>query len=102
VRVQLVGTTSNRSAIGAALQVKVGNDTRHYRVRGASSYCSQSELAVQVGLGLAKQADAITVQWPSGQTTALSAIKAGQKITVREGHGIVAAEPFAPRQASTR
>jgi hypothetical protein len=102
VRVQLVGATSNRSAIGAVLQVKVGADTRRYLVRAASSYCSQSELPVQIGLGGSPRADAITIQWPSGATTPLTAVNAGQKITVREGEGVVASEPFAVRRASAR
>jgi hypothetical protein len=100
IRLQLVGAKSNRSAIGAAVQVKVGADTRRYMVRSGSSYCSQSELPVQIGLGAIPQADAITVQWPSGQTTRLTAVKAGQRVTVREGQGIVASQPFVTRQAS--
>ena len=94
LRLELQGTKSNRSAIGAIITVKVGGAAQTYHVRSGSSYCSQSELPVTAGLGPAAQADSITVQWPSGETTALPNVAAGQIYTVVEGKGIAAQRPF--------
>ncbi|HZT40564.1 MAG TPA: CRTAC1 family protein [Chthonomonadaceae bacterium] len=94
LRLELEGTKSNRSAIGAAILVKVGGTTQSYHVRSGSSYCSQSELPVTVGLGPAPQADSITIQWPSGLTTSLTSVAAGQIYKVVEGKGIVSQRPF--------
>jgi hypothetical protein len=63
-------------------------------VRSGSSYLSQSELVATFGLGSRNKADAIEIQWPSGQTDKLTNINAGQSITVEEGKGIVAARPY--------
>ena len=59
-----------------------------------SSYLSQSELALTIGLGQRTQADQIEVNWPSGETEYLTNVAAGQTVTVREGKGIVAARKF--------
>jgi hypothetical protein len=103
VRVELQGTRSNRSGIGALVLATVGSDHRRFAVRSGSSYCSQSELAVSIGLGRAARVDSLEVRWPSGQVDRLSAVKANQIVTVREGQGIVGARPFPrawPRLAS--
>ncbi|MBI3667004.1 MAG: CRTAC1 family protein [Acidobacteria bacterium] len=58
LKIKLAGTRSNRSAIGAKIIVTLGGATQTYHVRSGSSYCSQSELPVTVGLGTASQAAA--------------------------------------------
>lgn len=61
------GTTGNRSAIGATVEVEAGGQSMRRTVAGARGYLSQSELVVQFGLGKADKADKVTVKWP-GQT----------------------------------
>jgi hypothetical protein len=94
LRLELEGVKSNRSAIGAAIAVKVGGQTQRYAVHSGSSYCSQSELPVTVGVGPATQADSIAIQWPSGEVTNLPSVAAGQIYRVVEGRGIAAQRPF--------
>ena len=65
-------------------------------VRSGSSYLSQSELVATFGLGQRDKADAIEIQWPSGQTDKLANINAGKTITVEEGKGIVASRAYGP------
>jgi hypothetical protein len=55
---------------------------------------SQSELTLTFGLGSSNHADAIEVQWPSGQVDKLANVAASQTITVQEGKGIVAQRPY--------
>jgi hypothetical protein len=94
LRIKLEGTKSNRDGIGAVVRVKSGKDSQWRMMRSGSSYLSQSELVLTFGLGGAGKADAIEVQWPSGQTDKLSNIAAGQTVTVQEGKGVVAFRPY--------
>src|SRR5580704_4772095 len=94
LRVKLVGTKSNRDGIGAVVHVTSGKDQQWQTVHSGSSYLSQSELTLTFGLGAAGQADAVEVQWPSGQIDKLADVAAGQTITIQEGKGIVARRPY--------
>ena len=101
IRLLLQGTKSNRSAIGARVEAQVqapggapsGARTLQRVVRGSSSYCSQNELPLTLGLGQAAEAS-LAVRWPSGASTLLGTVKAGQSITVVEGQGIVKRQPL--------
>jgi len=94
----LVGTKSNRDGIGAVVRVTSGSDKQSKMLRSGSSYLSQSELVLTFGLGSHAKADAVEIQWPSGQTDKLSSINAGQTVTVQEGKGIISNRAYvAPR-----
>jgi enediyne biosynthesis protein E4 len=94
LRIKLVGTKSNRDGIGAVIKLASGQIKQSKMVRSGSSYLSQSELVATFGLGPQTKADAIEIEWPSGQTDKLANITDGQTITVEEGKGIVAARPY--------
>ena len=67
LRLKLVGTRSNRDAIGAWVKVRVGSQTLSRQVMPTRSYLSQSELPVTIGLGNASKIDALEIIWPGGQ-----------------------------------
>jgi enediyne biosynthesis protein E4 len=95
VIVRLVGTASNRSAVGARLRATVGAATQVREVKAGSSYLAQNDLRVHFGLGGAKQIDRLEIRWPNGAAPeVLTAVAAGQIITVTEGKGITARTPF--------
>jgi enediyne biosynthesis protein E4 len=94
LRIKLVGTKSNRDGIGAVIKLASGQVNQSKMVRSGSSYLSQSELVATFGLGQKEKADAIEIQWPSGQTDKLTNVNAGQTITVEEGKGITAARAY--------
>ena len=50
-----------------------------------------------LGLGAAKQADDVVVDWPSGMRDALGALPAGRAYVVTEGRGVTGQEPLRPR-----
>jgi hypothetical protein len=103
LRVKLTGTKSNRDGIGAVVRVTSGKDQQWQMLHSGSSYLSQSELILTFGLGPAKQADAIEVQWPSGQVDKLTNVPAGQTITIQEGKGLTAHRDYAkPRSATAK
>jgi hypothetical protein len=94
LRVKLVGTKSNRDGIGAVVRVSAGSDKQEKMLRSGSSYLAQSELVLTFGLGAHAKADAIEIQWPSGQVDKLWNVNAGQTITVQEGKGIVGTRAY--------
>jgi len=94
LRVKLEGTKSNRDGIGAVVRVTSGGsdskkDQQEQTVHSGSSYLSQSELVLTFGLGDKTKADAIEVQWPSGQVDKLTNVAGSQTITIHEGKGLV-------------
>jgi enediyne biosynthesis protein E4 len=102
LRVKLVGTKSNRDGIGAIVHVTSGADKQTKMLRSGSSYLSQSELVLTFGLGSKAKADAIEVDWPSGQVDRLSNVGAGQTVTVQEGKGQVAQRAYSSSVKSSQ
>jgi hypothetical protein len=88
LKVKLVGTKSNRSAIGARVLARYSGRVQAQAVLSQSSYYSCNDSRLHFGLGPATTAD-LTVYWPSGLTEKYPAIKCDQLITIREAHGIV-------------
>jgi enediyne biosynthesis protein E4 len=101
LRVKLIGTKSNRDAIGAKVLLTTntgGTQTR--MVKGGSSYLSQSELTLTFGLGKAGSVKNVRLEiaWPSGRKDSLADIKPNEFVSIQEGKGVVSAAPihFAP------
>jgi hypothetical protein len=96
--VRLVGTASNRSAVGARVRATVGATTQVREVKAGSSYLAQHDLRVHIGLGRAAQIDRLEIRWPSTSAPEiLTRVAAGQIVTITEGKGITARTPFARR-----
>jgi hypothetical protein len=92
LRVQTIGSTSNRDGIGARVEVSVHGGARLWQiVKTGSSYASQSELALTFGLGSATGVDGIRVKWPNGRVDSAGALKANHLVTIKEGAGVVRA-----------
>ncbi len=72
IRLKLVGTKSNRDAIGAWIKVRVHGQTLWRQVMPTRSYLSQSELPVTIGLGGATEVDELEVTWPGGAVQNIS------------------------------
>ncbi len=66
LKVELVGTCSNRSGLGARVAVQVADHTYTKVHDGKSGYLSQSVYPLYFGLGDADRVDRIEVTWPSG------------------------------------
>ena len=85
LRFRLIGTRSNRDAIGATVRVEHGGISQTRMVKSGSSYLSQSELPVTFGVGRRDQIDRVVVSWPSGATQEFRAIRTGQEWIIEEG-----------------
>jgi enediyne biosynthesis protein E4 len=89
IRFRLVGTQSNRDAIGAVVRIDWQGGQQTRVVRSGSSYLSQSELPVTFGVGKEEEIARVVLDWPSGRSEEHKKIKAGKTFQVTEGKGIV-------------
>ena len=87
--VKLVGTKSNRSAIGARVLVKAGSRLQAQEVASQSSYYSHNDLRLHFGMGASRKADQIEVRWPNGQAETVKDVPVNRIITIKEGSGVV-------------
>ena len=94
IRIRLLGTKSNRDAIGAVLKIFHGSTSQSCLVKGGSSYLSQSELPVTFGLGKRDKVDRLVIEWPSGRTEEYKNLEAGRPYECVEARGITALPGF--------
>ena len=93
--VKLIGTKSNRDAIGTRLKLTVNGLTQIREIKAGSSYQSQNDTRAHFGLGKTTNVDRLELRWPSGTLEVLKDLKADQILTIREGAGIVGRGPAA-------
>jgi hypothetical protein len=86
LKLKLIGTKSNRSAIGARAYVTAGGRRQRQEVLSQSSFYSQNDLRLHFGLGSATAAD-VEVYWPSGLKEVYRGVKSNQILTLQEGKG---------------
>ena len=94
IRFYLVGTRSNRDAIGAAVRIHHDGLVQSRLVKGGSSYLSQSELPVTFGLGRRERIDRVEIQWPNGETEEYRNLRPGRGYRCVEGKGITPLDGF--------
>ena len=96
ITVELVGSKSNRLAIGAKVKAIAGSLVQVDEVRSGGSYLSQNDLRIHFGLGNANKVDRLEIRWPSGRTEVLSDLAANHFYVVKESEGVVAPEKSRP------
>jgi enediyne biosynthesis protein E4 len=84
LRLEFVPTKSNRSAIGTAVEVKVGGRVLYRQVKGGGSYASANDLRLTIGVGDAEKVDRVDIRWPGGATSTLSEPELGKSHRVVE------------------
>jgi hypothetical protein len=87
ITLKLIGTQSNRSAIGSLVRVITADGEQRQEVRGGGSYYSQNDLRLQFGLGEAKAVARIIVRWPSGNEETWKGLAVDRIHTLTEGNG---------------
>ena len=91
IKLKLIGTKCNRTAIGARARVITGKHIQMDEVSSGTSVMSQNDLRLHFGVGTAEMIDAIEVKWPTTQKVErFTQVKVNQILTIREGAGIVA------------
>ncbi len=89
LRLTLVGVQSNRDAIGASVRITHGGITQSRLVRSGSSYLSQSELPLTVGVGPRDVVDRLVVTWPNGRVDDFKNVATGKAYVCTEGKGLI-------------
>jgi hypothetical protein len=82
---KLVGTRSNRSAVGAFAQVTAGRRTLVDEVRAGRGYQSAEDLRLHFGLGTNTLIERLEIRWPSGLTETRTNLTADRIILITEG-----------------
>jgi hypothetical protein len=85
LQLKLVGTRSNRDAVGARVELWSGGARQVRWVTAGSGYLSGQSLVQHFGLGAASQAERVTIAWPSGAETALGPLAGNRRWMVEEG-----------------
>ena len=81
---KLVGTDSNRAAIGTRVEIVTNGVRQIAEVKSGSSYASGSDMRLLFGLNQAEKVDSITIQWQSGKVGEFKDILANQMVTISE------------------
>ena len=87
ITIRLIGTQSNRSAIGARVRCVLRGSIQTEEVRGGGSYLSQNDLRVHFGLGERSSVDRLEVRWPNGLEEEWTGLDVDQILTLKEGSG---------------
>jgi enediyne biosynthesis protein E4 len=80
----LVGTRSNRDAIGAEVKVVSARGTQYSHVTSAIGYASSSAYPLHFGLGPDAQATLVEIRWPSGKLQQMKNITSNQLLRIEE------------------
>ena len=85
VQIQLVGTKSNRDAIGARVDLEVDGRTIYRQRKGGCSVLSANDPRLTIGVGHAAEVKKLTVRWPSGAVTIREHVPTNQAVRIVEG-----------------
>jgi hypothetical protein len=100
ISLKLVGTKSNRDAIGARVTVSAGGHNQLQEVRSGGGYISQSDFRLHFGLGKAAKAETVEVNWPSGQRQVFHDVEADKFYLIEEGKDQLGTQRIASHRAN--
>ena len=96
--IRLVGTRSNRDAVGARVSLRTGSRLITRTVRAGSGFLSQHAKPLHFGIRKDARVDEARVTWPSGVGETLTGLQAGRSVVIVEGSGAVTHAPVAQRR----
>jgi ASPIC and UnbV./FG-GAP repeat. len=88
IRFKLIGTKSNRDAIGARVTIFSNGASQTRMVKSGSSYLSQSELPVTFGVGKNDRIERVVIDWPNGAIEDFKDLAAGKMYQAPENKGL--------------
>ena len=93
LQVELVGTQSERDAIGAKVTVELAGQSMTEWLVGGDGYLCRNEPIAHFGLGDKNEVLELSVIWPSGNEESFGAVDVNQRVMLVEGAGELG--PFA-------
>ncbi len=94
VRLDLVGTRSNRAGIGARVVAHCGGRQIVRDLFPANGFMGSGPAEMILGVGEAKQIDRLTIRWPDGTVQELKHLPVDRRITVTEGRPDIQVSEF--------
>src|SRR5258705_8558753 len=94
---KLIGTKSNRAAIGSTVTIRAAGVKQQGEVHGGGSYLSQNDLRLHFGLGTAKKMESVGIRWPNGTGETLQNVAADCIYTLLAGVGSTGRRGWRPR-----
>jgi hypothetical protein len=91
ITLRLIGSKSNRSAIGASVRIEAAGRKQVAAVRGDGSYLSHHDTRAHFGLASATRVDRLEIRWPSGLVETATALAVDRFYVAKEGAGIAPA-----------
>ena len=82
--IHLVGTKSNRDAIGTRVRLTADGKTQINQKKGGCGYLSQNDPRLHFGLGELGTVEKIEIIWPSGKDQILENVKVNQILVIEE------------------
>jgi enediyne biosynthesis protein E4 len=93
LKILLVGSKTNRSAIGSRVTVSYGKLRQAQEVLAQSSFYSVNDRRLHFGLGSEISADLI-IRWTNGTIESIKQVTANQLVVIREGAGVIRTQKF--------
>ena len=84
IEIALEGSTSNRSAIGARVELQWNGQTQAQEVQGGNGFSSQNDRRLHYGLGSATKVDRLVIRWPSGKRQTIEMPAIDKMLSVKE------------------
>jgi len=81
---ELEGTSSNRSALGAEVELFWNGRQQLQTVSGGSGFCAENQRRLHFGLGKDAQVDKAVIRWPSGRIQTIEKPVIGQINKIKE------------------
>jgi hypothetical protein len=81
---RLVGTRSNRDAVGAVMKIYCGREVMVRQVHCSGGYLSQSSKTLHFGLGARQSIDRAEIRWPSGARQTLDSPRLNELSEIHE------------------
>ena len=86
LQLELIGTTSERDAVGAKVTVVAADQTFVAWITGGDGYHCTNESTVDLGLGRRERIDQLIVEWPSGKVQEFGSLPANVRYVIVEGN----------------
>jgi enediyne biosynthesis protein E4 len=96
INFRLVGTRSDRDAMGARIKLTSGGVSQIREIAGGGSYLSQSDLRAHFGLGRQTRVESMEISWPSGLRQSFTGIDADRFYVVEEGKDVMSLQRAKP------
>ena len=84
LHVELIGTNTNRNAVGAKIEVKTADRTQVREIYAGDSYMSFNSFIAEFGVGSATQVERVQVIWSNGDTQTLHNVPTNQRLRIMQ------------------